>query len=135
MVDGVRSAQMCGFMNDIPLVSVPPNADRASPSIVNGPTNVVVSGGAFALHSTCLVNGSAVATTWLSSTQLSCLIDREPGSYDLSVSDGHASGASTRVEVTSRVLVETLSPFKSPTSVRSACSSRAKVPVCSRMSS
>ena len=32
-----------------------------------------------------------------------------PGSYDLSVSDGYAPGVSTPIEVTSRVLVETLS--------------------------
>jgi hypothetical protein len=103
---------MCGYLSDIPIVSVPPNADRAIPSIVAAgvSTNVIVNGGAFANHRdlACLVNGTAVKTTWLSTTQISCLIDTAPGFYDLSVTDGRATGVSTLLSVTSRILVETL---------------------------
>ena len=66
-------------MNDIPMVSAPPNADKASPAIVAAgvSTNVIVSGGAFANRKNlnCLLNGTAVQTTWLSPTQISCLVD------------------------------------------------------------
>ena len=102
IVDGVKSAHMCGMLSDIPMVSAPPNADKASPAIVAAgvSTNVIVEGGAFANHKNlaCLVNGTAVQTTWLSPTQISCLVDAAPGSYDLSVSDGYATGASTPIK-------------------------------------
>ena len=111
LIDGVKSAQMCGSLSEY--TSGTRAAERRSSVTIHRqrPDECHRHGGAFALHSTCLVNGSAVETTWLSPTQLSCLIDREPGSYDLSVSDGYASGVSTRIEVTSRVLVETIEPI------------------------
>ena len=44
IIDGVRSADMCGSLHNRPIVSVPPNADRAVPSVVAAgvSTNVIV---------------------------------------------------------------------------------------------